>query len=152
MIPAKASQSLPEGHVLLPAATIAGLSILLAVGLGVLRILDRIEHAAAALVLQGKSSDFPKEAPSWALWLAAALLAFGLALSILGVSGTWRRSVLWATSVILVLGWAPVLVLAARSPDIGAPLIAVFWSGLCAMVYARNHRMAVDEISTPEAP
>jgi hypothetical protein len=53
---------------------------------------------------------------------------------------------LWLTAVVVVAGWAPVLVLAARAPDIGAPLIAVLWSGICAVVYAGNHRMAVDEI------
>jgi len=63
------------------------------------------------------------------------------------VAGTWRRLVLWITALVLVAAWAPVLSLAARAPDIGAPFTAVLWSGVCALVYAGNHRMACDEAS-----
>jgi hypothetical protein len=83
--------------------------------------------------------------PEWAVWLAVVLLAFGLTFAILNVAGTWRRVVLWITTMALVAAWAPVLSLAARAPDVAAPLIAVIWSGVCALVYAGNHRMPCDE-------
>jgi hypothetical protein len=52
---------------------------------------------------------------------------------------------LWLSAVILVAAWAPVLSLAARAPDIAAPLVATIWSGICALVYVSRHRMPVDQ-------
>ena len=141
----KPSHPRPEGHVLVPAAVIGSLSILLAVGLSALRILDRADLAIGSLMSQGKPARFPKALPEWAVWLAVVLLAFGLTFAILNVAGTWRRVVLWITTMALVAAWAPVLSLAARAPDVAAPLIAVIWSGVCALVYAGNHRMPCDE-------
>ena len=128
-----------------PAAAIGSLSILLAVGLSALGILDRVNAMVAKAMFAGKAAGFPKALPEWAEWLAAVVFAFGLAFSILSVPGTWRRCVLWITAVVLVAGWAPVLSLAARAPDIAAPFIATVWSGVCALVYAGNHRMACDK-------
>jgi hypothetical protein len=141
----KPSHPRPDGHVLVPAAVIGSLSILLAVGLSALRILDRADLAIGSLMSQGKPARFPKALPEWAVWLAVVLLAFGLTFAILNVAGTWRRVVLWITTMALVAAWAPVLSLAARAPDVAAPLIAVIWSGVCALVYAGNHRMPCDE-------
>lgn len=141
----KPSHPRPEGHVLVPAAVIGSLSILLAVGLSALRILDRADLAVGSLISQGKPAGFPKALPEWAVWLAVVWFAFGLAFAILSVAGTWRRVVLWITTAFLVAAWAPVLALAARAPDIAAPLIAVIWSGVCALVYAGSHRMPCDE-------
>ena len=137
--------SRPNGNVLVPAAAIGSLSILLAAGLSVLGILDRVNLLIARAVSQGGTPDFPKALPEWAVWLAVALFAFGLSFSILNVAGTWRRCVLWITTLVLIAGWAPVLSLAARAPEIAAPFIAALWSGVCALVYAGNHRMACDE-------
>jgi len=128
-----------------PAAAIGSLSILLAVGLSVLGILGRVNGILAKWLLAGKAAGFPKALPEWSVWLATVLFAFGLSFAILSVPGTWRRCVLWITAVVLVAGWAPVLGLAARAPDIAAPFIATVWSGVCALVYAGNHRMACDK-------
>lgn len=141
----KTSHPRPEGHVLVPATAIGSLSVLLVVGLSALRILDRADLAIGSLMSQGKPASFPKALPEWAVWLAVVLFAFGLAFAILGVAGTWRRVVLWITTVVLVAAWSPVLSLAAHAPDVAAPLIAVIWSGVCALVYAGNHRMPCDE-------
>ncbi len=132
---------------LVPAAAIGALSILLAVGLDVLRILEPVDRMISKLVSQGTIQNFPKALPVWSVWLATVVLAFGLSFAILSVAGTWRRLVLWITSMVLVAGWAPVLALAAHFPDIGAPFIATLWSGVCALVYASSHRMACDEIT-----
>jgi hypothetical protein len=138
----------PVGHVLVPAAAIGSLSIVLVAGLGLLGILLRVNLGIMKIVTQGKAAVFPKAMPEWALWLAAILFAFALSFAILSVPGTWRRVVLWITAMVLVAGWAPVLSLAAHVPAIGAPFIAVLWSGVCALVYASKHRMPVDEISS----
>ena len=147
MILKKAPPPHADGHGLVPAAAIGALSILLAVGLDVLRILEPLDRMVSKLLSQGAIHDFPKELPAWSVWLATVILAFGLPFAILSVAGTWRRLVLWITALVLVAGWAPVLVLAAHFPDIGAPFIATLWSGICALVYAGSHRMACDGIT-----
>lgn len=133
------------GQVLVPAATIGGLSLILAGGLELLGVLDRLNAGIARLVAADGAANFPKQVPAWCLWLAAGLCACGLASAILGTSGHGRRAILWITAVVLVAAWAPVLSLAAHAPDIAAPCIATLWAGICAVVYAANHRMACDE-------
>lgn len=135
----------PAGHVRVPAAVIGSLSILLAVGLSAFGILDRVNGMVGKAMLAGEAMDFPKALPEWSVWLAAVVLSFGLAFAILSVPGTWRRCVLWITAAVLIAGWAPVLSLAAHAPDIAAPFIATVWSGVCALVYAGNHRMDCDK-------
>ena len=88
--------------------------------------------------------NFPKHLPDWSIWLAAVFLAFGLAFALLETPGLGRRLILWFTAVFLTAAWAPVLSLAAHSPDIAAPWIATVWSGVCAIVYTANHRMPCD--------
>jgi len=143
--PVKTIAPLPPGHVLLPAAAIGSLSIVLAAGLQSLGILGRVNAAIAQALSGGR--DLPKSLPAWSVWLAAAFFAFGISFAILSVPGTWRRVVLWVTALVLVGGWAPVLVLTAREPEIGAVMVAAGWSGVCALVYASRHRMACDEFS-----
>jgi hypothetical protein len=135
------SPSLPAGHVLVPALTVGCLSVLLSVGLHVLGILDRL-HQRAAQWLGG--GDFSKSLPPAVEWLAAVLVAFFLSFSILSVSGSWRRFILWVTTLVLLAGWAPVLFLADHAPVVGGPIIAAAWSGICAMVYASRHVMDCD--------
>lgn len=133
------------GHVVLPAAAIGGLSIVLAAGLELLGMLPRMNFVLARLVSRDGAGTFSKQLPEWGVWLAVAALAFGTATAILGTPGPLRRGLLWLSAVILVAAWAPVLSLAARSPDIAAPLVAAIWSGICALVYASRHRMPVDQ-------
>jgi len=145
----KKPHSLPDGHFLVPGLAIGGLSLVLAAGLAALRALDRLNAVIADMVSRGGAEKFPKHLPDWLVWLAAVVFAFGVAFAILGTSGQWRRAVFWITSVVLVSTWAPVLSLAAHAPDIAAPWIATVWSGVCALVYAANHRMASDPFSSP---
>lgn len=136
----------PAGHVLGAVTTIASLSILLAVGLAALGVLGRLNLLVSRLVSR-EDAGFPKALPDGVVWGIAVLFAVGIACAILNVPGTWRRVMLWLSALVLVAGWAPVLALAAHAPDIGAPWIATLWSGVCALVYANNHRMPCDEIS-----
>lgn len=132
---------------LVPAAAIGSLSILLGAGLTLFGALGRLNLAVARMVMQGRTVVFPKMLPTAVVWVVAVGLAFALSFAILSVPGTWRRVVLWITALVVVAGWAPVLALAARAPDIGAPFVAVLWSGVCALVYAQGHRMRADGIS-----
>lgn len=140
----------PEGHVPGPVAAIGSLSILLVAGLSGLGLLDPVDQMISWWVGQWGKMAFPKSLPDGLLWLAAAFFAFGLAFVILSTPGTWRRVVLWLTTLVLVAGWAPVLGLAAHAPQIGGTFIAALWSGVCALVYAGNHRMPCDEAPESE--
>ena len=133
------------GHVLATAAFIGSLALVLAVGLAVLGLTDKADAAIAGFLSRVIHAEggagFAKALPAWALWLATALLAYALAFATLGVPGTWRRLVLWFTTLGLVAAWAPVLGLAAHAPQIAAPLVATLWSGACALVYTHSHHM-----------
>ncbi len=125
-------------------SAIGGLSVVLAVGLAALGVLDRLNALAGGLVSRGGREGFPKQLPEWSLWLVTMALAFGLAFAILSTPGLWRRVVLWVSSLVLVAAWAPVLSLAAHVPAVGGPWVATLWSGVCAIIYASRHHMACD--------
>jgi hypothetical protein len=134
----------PVGHVILPAAAIGGLSMVLAAGLELLGTLTRMNAVISILVSRHGAETFPKTLPDWSVWLSTTVFAFGPAAAILGTPGHLRRVMLCLSAIILVAAWAPVLSLAARAPDIAAPLVATVWSGMCALVYASRHDMPVD--------
>lgn len=138
-------KSLPTGHVAVPALAIGSLSMVLVAGLGILGIPDRANLLVSNLVSRHGTEDFPKAVPEWLVWMMAVVFGFGIAFSILGTAGNWRRIMLLLTALVVVGGWAPVLGLAAHFPAVAAPWIATLWSGICALVYARNHRMACDD-------
>ena len=132
-----------EGHVLMPGLAIGSLALVLAAGFGSVGIMDRANDGIAGIIQVG--GGVAKSLPLWAVWAAAAVGAFSLSFLILSVPGTWRRVVLWISALVLVAGWGPVLVLAGRFPVVAVPLLATFWAGLCALVYASRHRMAADK-------
>lgn len=141
----------PAGHVLVPAVAIGCLSVGLAAGLELLDVLAKLNEGIARMVSRGGAEKFPKQLPDAGIWLAAALFAIGLAAAMLATHGLLRRVILWLSTSILVAAWAPVLSLAAHAPEIAAPWIATFWSGICALVYSSRHRMSEDG-SFPASP
>lgn len=132
-----------EGHVLMPGLAMGSLALVLAAGFGSVGIMDRANDGMMTLLRVGTGPV--KSLPEWAIWISAAVGAFGISFLMLSVPGTWRRVVLWVSALFLVAGWGPVLVLAARPPSIAVPLLATFWAGLCALVYASRHRMTADK-------
>jgi hypothetical protein len=138
-----------SGHVNGAAVAIGSLSILLVAGLAIPGILDRVDTLIARMTAEG-GTGFPKSLPDWCVWAFTIFVSFGVPYAILGAPGTWRRVMLWFTALVLVTGWAPVLVLTAHAPDIAAPWIATLWAGVCALVYAANHRMPAD--NQPRTP
>ena len=107
-------------------------------------LLERVNTWITRLVSRDGAETFPKTLPDVWIWIATAVFAFGIAAAILGTPGQLRRGLLWASAFLLVAAWAPVLSLAARSPEIAAPCIATIWSGICALVYASRHEMPAD--------
>lgn len=145
------SKAQPAGHVAVPAATISALSMLLVVGLHGLGLLARINEGVVRLMEQSIRGGFPHVLPLWAVWTGTAILALGLSFAILTVPATWRRLVLWISTLVILGAWGPVLAVAAHAPEIAAPWIACFWSGFCAIIYASNHGMACDLPSPTES-
>lgn len=140
------------GHVNGAALVIGSLSVLLVAGLTLPGIVGRLDGNIARMTSEGVA-EFPKSLPMWCVWAFTLFVSYAVPFAILGSPGTWRRLMLWITALLLVTGWAPVLVLAAHAPDIAAPWIATLWSGICAMVYAANHRMPADRLGrTPSVP
>lgn len=116
--------------------------------LGLIRVIDA--RLGAWFSPEGMNAPALALSPA-ALWFSTALLAFALPAVILNIPGCWRRLVVWGGTLALTLAWGPVLVLAAHKPQIGVALVAVLWSGFCAMFYTTNHVLPVDrEDTTPQ--
>ncbi|MEP2775707.1 MAG: hypothetical protein ABJQ29_04510 [Luteolibacter sp.] len=143
-----AGKKLDHPHVGLAIATAGAMALGLAFGLQRLGLMARID----GYFLSAFSPDAMKvpERPlePLILWAATAILSFLLPAVILNVPGLWRRLVIWCVTIALTVSWGPVLVLAARMPEIGVALIAVVWSGFCAMFYTLNHVLPVDRPDT----
>lgn len=123
---------------------IGTLAFVLVLGLDALHLVERLDGAIAAFLRHERVFTFQHALPGWAVRLAVALTAYPLAAVMLAVPSVWRRLVLWFSALAFTLAWAPVLALAAYLPQVAGPAIAVAWSGLCALVYSLNHRMASD--------
>lgn len=131
----------------MPVIATGSLGMVVAFGLDSMRMLDGIDRHILQWVRNAGVDGFDNRLPGWVLWSTTAVIAYGLALIILEVPGLWRRLLLWVSTLVMVLAWAPVLGLAAHQPSIAGPLVASIWSGICALIYAHQHRMAVDESS-----
>ncbi len=122
----------------------------LVAGLDFLKLVRRLDTALTEVFSPSGLAAPALPLEKWVLWLGTGLLAFALPAVIMNVPGTWRRAVVWGGTLALTLTWGPVLVLASRMPEIGVAVIAVLWSGFCAMYYASNHGLPVDnETLTP---
>jgi len=120
----------------------------LAAGLVILKLMARLDSLLAGMfVPRGITAPIISLNP-WILWTATALLAFALPAAILNIPDTWRRSLVWIATFVLTLTWGPVLMLASQKPEIGVAVIAVLWSGFCAMFYAHSHVLPADKTTS----
>jgi hypothetical protein len=140
---------LPRGTVALPALAIGGMSLALAAGFHFLGLLGRIERSLIAIPGQQGLSGEPQILPAWIAWSVAAGLAFVLPWLLLQSPASWRRAVLWLTVLTLLLGWIPVMGLAAKWCPLAPSLVTVGWSGLCALIYGARHRMPCEGAPNP---
>ncbi|MFK7849681.1 MAG: hypothetical protein AB8D78_01785 [Akkermansiaceae bacterium] len=127
------------------ASFVSGLMALaLAAGLEYLKLIDRFDLFLQQL-LTGSGLSAPSRSLPWLVtWSGVALLSFFVAAVMLNVAATWRRVIVWGLTLLLTFFWGPVLLIAAYRPEIGVALIAVLWSGFCAMIYANNHELPAD--------
>lgn len=131
-------------HIGLAVLSSGAMALGLAGGLQFLGLMRRLDDLVGRLL-----SPRGMDAPALALdplvtWLAAAALAFALPALVLNVPGLWRRLVIWGGTVALTITWGPVLILASHKPEIGVALVAVLWSGFCAIFYTTNHILPAD--------
>jgi len=132
-------------HIGLAVFSAGVMALALAAGLSFLGLMGKVDGLLESLLApQGMAAPAKSLGPI-ALWGGSALLAFLLPAVILNVPGLWRRMVVWSLTFALTLAWGPVLLLAAHKPEIGVALVAVLWSGFCAMFYTTNHVLPVDK-------
>lgn len=123
------------------------MAIALAGGLVILKIMSRLDAMLSGIFVPKGISPPALPLDPKLLWICSAILAFALPAVILNIPGNWRRALVWVASLILTLTWGPVLMLSSRSPEIGVAVVAVLWSGFCAMFYAYSHVLPADKIS-----
>ena len=121
------------------------MALALAVGLKFLKLIGRMDGIFSEVFLPKGMNAASHSLDPIVLWIATALLAFALPAVMLNIPGNWRRIVIWCGTLALTLSWGPVMLLASYRPEIGVAVVAVLWSGFCAMVYATNHVLPVDK-------
>ncbi|MCW1926581.1 hypothetical protein OKA05_28775 [Luteolibacter arcticus] len=134
----------PPAHPLAALTSIGAMSLVLAAVLELLGFSNKLDLVVATWVkTTGLGGEF-RPLPAYAPWLWAVPMVLGLAGGMLGSRKTWRRSVLWATALLLTVAWVPVLALAGYQAEITMPLLALVWCGLWAMIYATRHQEPED--------
>jgi hypothetical protein len=135
----------PPAHPLAALLAIGGMSLALAAALELLGFSHRLDVLVAGWVKSTGLGGGFRALPAHAPWLWAVPLVFGLAGAMLGSRRSWRRLVLWATTLLLTLAWIPVLALAGYQAQVTMPLLALIWCGLWAMIYATRHQEPGDD-------
>lgn len=131
------------------AAVASGLMALgLSAGLVALRLMTHLDGMFSMIFIPAGIPAPVLSLNPLALWAVSGVLAFALPAVIVNIPTMWRRSLIWFATVILTLAWGPVLMLASHKPEIGVAIVAVLWSGFCAMFYAFSHTLPVDKISS----
>ncbi|MBB5350022.1 hypothetical protein HNR46_000243 [Haloferula luteola] len=77
---------------------------------------------------------------AWQAWAWICAVYFLSSWALLHVRGTWRRGVIAISTLVVHLGWIPVLALCGRVPYLVAPLVGLLWVLVGAMIYAARHR------------
>ncbi len=132
-------------HIGLAVLSAGAMALALAAGLQFLGVLAKLDALLEGMFSPGGMNPQPQSLDPILLWGGTVVLAFVLPAVILNVPGAWRRLVVWGGTIALTLCWGPVLLLAAHKPGIGVALVAVLWSGFCAMFYSTNHVLPADK-------
>lgn len=137
-------------HIGLAIFSAGAMALALAAGLSFLGLMGKADGLLESLFSPKGMASAPNRLSDFQLWGSSTLLAFLLPAVILNIPGLWRRLVVWTLTVTLTFTWGPVLLLAAHKPEIGVALVAVVWSGFCAMAYTTNHVLPVDKPQTKD--
>lgn len=135
---------LSPGHVVVPSLMFGTMAVGLALGMNVLGFWSGLDERATAWM--ARLGDGIREIPTlWVLLLTVAS-AYLLPCLMLSTPQSWRRLVLWLSFLLVTLAWLPVLALASWKLPPCMPMVALLWSGLCAFIYARRHRLPCESI------
>jgi hypothetical protein len=138
----------PAGRVDGPGLLYGGVGLALALAMQMLGLFmrgdGRLKQALLEPVFRGQ---LPDVLTTPALVIIAAVLCWGLAFAVLDSAGTWRRIVLGVTMVVIVLAMVPTFAVwnVYFSPFL--PLVGVFWTWFCTMMYVNHHAMPCDGLS-----
>lgn len=140
----------PEPHPGAAALAIAVMAVAVAVVLGVTGLGGRLDVLVAEWVKGFGLEGGLRPLEPWICWVWTILMTMGICQAVLHSVRNWRRWVLVGTSLVLTLGWIPVLALAGYAPPVTIPLIALLWGGIGALIYAARHREPVIEPVNPD--
>lgn len=143
-------QARDHPHIGLAVLAAGAMALGLAAGLHFLGLIGKMDGVLGNMFSPKGMEPPPNTLSHIELWGGSALLAFILPAVLLNVPGLWRRLVIWGLTFALTFAWGPVLLLAAHKPEIGVALVAVLWSGFCAMFYTTNHVLPVDKPQTTD--
>lgn len=96
---------------------------------------------AWATAWTARLGDGMRDVPAMWVLLLTVVSAYALPLLMLSSPQWWRRVVLWGSLLMVTVAWLPVLALASWKLPPCMPLVALLWSGLCALIYAQRHRL-----------
>ena len=141
---------LPPGQVPLPMVLTGSMGLVLAAGLYAFGLLDSFDRALAGLVF-ADARELTRAVSNPVLWIATAVISYGIALVVLETPGTWRRTIIWISAMAVITAWLPVAAIAHQHVPVAAPLVAAAWAGLCTIIYTARHRMEADDPDPAEA-
>lgn len=144
-----ARSTLSPGHVVAPSLMIGTMAVGLSVGMDSLGFWNELNVSATAWT--SKLGDGMRDVPSYVVILLTVASAYALPVLMLSTPQAWRRLVLWLSFLLVTLAWLPVLALASWKLPPCLPVVALLWSGLCAFIYAKRHRLPCEEISTNDS-
>lgn len=117
------------------------MSLALAVGFQAVGLNAQIDAALLAWLGSSGLGSSPVALPAALGWGTAVVLGFALPFSILETPGHLRRALLWLSCLVIVVALLPILGLSVKWWTQAPVLVAVVWSGLCAVIYAGRHWM-----------
>lgn len=138
-------QARDHPHIGLAVLSAGVMALALSAGLSFLGLIGEVDGFLESVFSPKGMASPPNTLGHIEIWGGSALLAFLLPAVILNVPGLWRRLVVFCLTFALTAAWGPVLLLAAHKPEIGVALVAVLWSGFCAMFYTTNHVLPVEK-------
>ncbi|WP_435692054.1 hypothetical protein [Rubritalea sp.] len=137
----------PIGSVMLPAILCALTGSILAVGMDLMGYFSAVKawlyEVWQAEPFLMSESFVVTQYVNWALTVVVSLL---VALATLDSANLWRRLLIGAMSLVLLLGAAPCLVLWGVEWMPMMPVVALIWTWCCALMYASQHRMPCDSL------
>jgi hypothetical protein len=147
--PRMSTQStLSPGHVIVPSLMIGTMAVGLSVGMDSLGFWNALDERATAWTIS--LGDGMRDVPAHWVLILTVVSSFLLPFLMLSTPQWWRRLVLWLSFLLITIAWMPVLALASWKLPPSMPIIALLWSGLCAIIYAKQHRLPCEEMPAPQ--